>query len=172
MVKMLTFMAYLFSHGHVPPATSQTMHLSSAAFKPGQAIPRVYTCQGKDLSLPLHWSGVPKQSKSLALVISDEDPKQGTWYHWSLYNISPQQTRMNAAALSLPVGVMAAKNSWSDYAYHGPCPESGKQQYDVRLYALDSLIHLQPGATTDQLHRAIHDHTLSVARLSGTYKTS
>lgn len=172
MVKMLTFLAYLFAQGHAPVSTPQTMHLSSAAFRPGEAIPRLYTCHGKNLSIPLHWSGVPKQSKSLALVVSDEDPKAGTWYHWSLYNISPQQLRMNAGAHDLPIGVMAAKNSWLDSRYRGPCPASGKQQYDVRLYALDSLIHLKPGASADELHRALHDHTLSVARISGTYAAS
>ena len=33
--------------------------LTSTAFEPGGAIPAAYTCQGKDLSVPLAWSGLP-----------------------------------------------------------------------------------------------------------------
>jgi Raf kinase inhibitor-like YbhB/YbcL family protein len=66
------------------------MRLLSSAFADHDAIPRKYTCDGKDLSPPLAWSDVPPGAKSLALVIDDPDapdPSAPTmvWVHWVLY---------------------------------------------------------------------------------------
>ncbi|MFL5271304.1 MAG: YbhB/YbcL family Raf kinase inhibitor-like protein, partial [Anaeromyxobacteraceae bacterium] len=60
--------------------------LTSSAFHNGGDIPSVYTCEGKDTSPPLAWSGAPAGTKSLALVVDDPDapdpkaPKM-TWVH-------------------------------------------------------------------------------------------
>ena len=69
-----------------------TLKLSSPAFADGGAIPQKYTCEGKDLSPPLAWSGVPAGAKSLVLIVDDPDapdPKapKTTWVHWVLYNL-------------------------------------------------------------------------------------
>ena len=34
--------------------------LSSSAFKPSEAIPKEYTCDGSDISVPLGWKNAPK----------------------------------------------------------------------------------------------------------------
>ena len=66
--------------------------LASSAFAEGGAIARQYSCEGRDVSPPLAWSGVPPGAKSLALVVEDPDapdpaaPKM-TWVHWIVYNL-------------------------------------------------------------------------------------
>ena len=45
------------------------MKISSRAFSEQGEIPSLYTCQGKDVSPPLGWSGLPEGTK-LAFVIS------------------------------------------------------------------------------------------------------
>ncbi len=66
--------------------------LTSSAFTDNGPIPKLYTCQGKDISPALAWSGLPAGTKSLALIVDDPDapdpaaPKM-TWVHWVLYNI-------------------------------------------------------------------------------------
>ncbi len=169
MVKMLTFMTFLLTHGHMGETTPETFNLQSPAFADGGMIPSMYTCKGKNISIPLHWRGVPKQSKSLALVITDKDPKAGLWYHWLVYNISPQQTRFTMDAQQLPYGVKAIKNSWSKLHYQGPCPEGGLQQYDMRLYALDKKLELSTHASAEQLQHAMRNHVIGVTRLSGKF---
>jgi phosphatidylethanolamine-binding protein (PEBP) family uncharacterized protein len=42
--------------------------LSSPAFSHGGEIPRKHTCEGRDVSPPLAWSGAPDGTKSFALV--------------------------------------------------------------------------------------------------------
>ncbi len=73
------------------------LELRSQGFEHGGEMPARYTCDGKNISPPLIWAGVPDGTKSLALVIDDPDvpdPKAPTrvWVHWLLYNI-PAQVR-------------------------------------------------------------------------------
>src|SRR6185312_15093072 len=62
---MLTFCSVLIgmflTTGSVmqPPETRRKMEISSTAFKNGQPIPARYTCDDKNVSPPLAWSGVP-----------------------------------------------------------------------------------------------------------------
>ena len=41
-----------------------TFALTSSAFTDGGAMPTVYTCEGRDISPPLAWSGVPTGTKT------------------------------------------------------------------------------------------------------------
>ena len=61
--------------------------ITSTAFADGSMIPRDYTCDGKDISPPLAWAGVPEGTKSLAIICDDPDAPVGTWVHWVLFNI-------------------------------------------------------------------------------------
>ncbi|MBI9021339.1 MAG: YbhB/YbcL family Raf kinase inhibitor-like protein, partial [Verrucomicrobia bacterium] len=69
-----------------------SLTLISPAFTNGAPIPRQYTCEGKDISPPLQWNGVPEQTRSLVLIVDDPDapdpqaPKR-VWVHWVLFNI-------------------------------------------------------------------------------------
>ncbi len=61
--------------------------IASAAFSEGGMIPKPYTCDGTDVSPDLSWTGVPEDTKSLALICDDPDAPVGTWVHWVLFNI-------------------------------------------------------------------------------------
>ena len=63
------------------------MQLTSPAFTEGAPIPAKYTCDGKNVSPPLKWSGVPAGAKALALIVDDPDAPSGTWVHWVLYDL-------------------------------------------------------------------------------------
>jgi Raf kinase inhibitor-like YbhB/YbcL family protein len=56
-------------------------------------------------------------------------------------------------------------------AYAGPCPPPGKpHRYFFRLYALDIMLSLQPGATRAELEEAMKQHILAQGTLMGTYQ--
>ena len=61
--------------------------LTTSAFKPGDSIPRRYTCEGEDLSPPLHWTMPPAATKSFVLFADDPDAPVGTWVHWVIYDL-------------------------------------------------------------------------------------
>ncbi|HXG34335.1 MAG TPA: hypothetical protein VNJ11_13290, partial [Bryobacteraceae bacterium] len=56
--------------------------LSSPAFRDGDFIPKLHTCDGGDLSPALEWSGEPAGTQSFALIMDDPDAPAGVWNHW------------------------------------------------------------------------------------------
>src|SRR5689334_11413480 len=70
------------------------MDLTSSAFAEGQPIPAKYTCDGQNVSPPIHWSGVPQETKSLVLIVDDPDAPSGTWVHWVVYDLPPTATEL------------------------------------------------------------------------------
>src|SRR3974390_616880 len=98
--------------------------LSSSAFAPNGAIPKQYTCQGSDISVPLAWSGLPAGTKSLALIVDDPDapdpaaPKL-TWVHWVLYNIPVSAGGTPESAPPGGAGALDGLDDWERPGYGG-----------------------------------------------------
>ncbi|MGH8460043.1 MAG: YbhB/YbcL family Raf kinase inhibitor-like protein [Stenotrophobium sp.] len=155
--------------------TATTLHISSPAFAGGAAIPRIYTCEGQDLSPPLQWSGLPAGTRSVALIIEDPDapdpaaPRM-TWVHWVVYDIPASVSELPQAAQPLPGGTRSGHNSWKRDAYGGPCPPIGRHRYFHRLYALDTTLPDLDHPTATQLRQAMHGHVLAETALIGTYQ--
>jgi Raf kinase inhibitor-like YbhB/YbcL family protein len=153
------------------------LSIASSAFEPGGEIPQAHTCEGKDTSPPLAWSGVPAGAKSLALVVDDPDapdpkaPKM-TWVHWVLYDIPPTATGLAEAIASrdLPAGTRQGTNDWKRTGYGGPCPPIGRHRYFFKLYALDAVLPDLGTAAKAQLEKAMEGHVIAKAELMGTYQ--
>jgi len=162
--------------GQINATSENTMnfHITSTAFSEGQPIPQEFTCQGSDLSPPLKWTGAPSNARSFALVADDPDAPVGTWVHWVLYNLPAASTDLaeNTQKLAaLPGGAKQGVNDFHQPGYGGPCPPPGKpHRYFFKLYALDTLLDLKPGATKKDVERAMENHILGQAQLMGTYQ--
>ena len=153
-----------------------TLTLTSSAFAEGASIPPRFTCDGdRSVSPALSIGGVPEGTKSLALIMDDPDvPKalhaDGVFDHWVLFNI-PADTREIPEGTS--VGVAGANGAGKN-AYTGPCPppqyEPSEHRYVFKLYALDSELALQQGATKADVEKAMEGHIVAQAQLVGRYK--
>jgi Raf kinase inhibitor-like YbhB/YbcL family protein len=149
--------------------------MTSTAFTDRGTIPALHTCDAEDLSPELSWDQPPVGTRSLALVCDDPDAPMGTWVHWVLYDIPPETSGLPEGVpaterLSQPGGARQGKNDFGRVGYGGPCPPPGKpHRYFFRLYALDALLELEPGATKGQLEKAMEGHVLGAAGLVGTY---
>ena len=151
--------------------------LTSLAFEHNGPIPARYTCDDKDISPPLAWSGLPDGTKSLALIVDDPDAPdpaapEMTWVHWVLYNI-PISTRSlaeNIAPKNLPAGTREGKNDWQRTGYGGPCPPAGRHRYFHKLYALDVEFPDLGQPTKTDLERAMEGHVIERVELIGTYE--
>jgi Raf kinase inhibitor-like YbhB/YbcL family protein len=156
-----------------------TLKLTSAAFSPNGEIPRRYTCQGQDVSVPLAWSEIPAGTKSLVLIVDDPDapdpkaPKM-TWVHWLLYNIPPGTTSLaeDVKPPALPAGTLEGFNDWKRTGYGGPCPPIGRHRYFHKLYALDTVLPAMENPTKADLEQAMKGHVLGKVELIGTYQKS
>ncbi|QWV98760.1 YbhB/YbcL family Raf kinase inhibitor-like protein [Geomonas nitrogeniifigens] len=143
------------------------LKLSSPAFKHAGKIPSLYSCDGSDTSPPLAIAGVPKEAKSLALVMDDPDAPAGTWVHWVLWNIEP--TTREIVQGRVPHGAEQGVNSWRRKSYGGPCPPSGQHRYYFRLYALSERLDLPSNSTRLELDRAMRGKILAQAELLGVF---
>jgi Raf kinase inhibitor-like YbhB/YbcL family protein len=156
------------------PTGKERMQLTSTAFNEGAAIPAKYTCDDKNLSPPLKWSGVPSGTKSLALIADDPDAPVGTWVHWVLYDLPATAAELSEDVPKSQYVAAGAKQGLNDFkhlGYGGPCPPPGKpHRYFFKLYALDAALDLKPGATKKDVERAMEKHVLAHAQLVGTYK--
>ena len=151
--------------------------LTSAAFTHQGSIPQQYTCQGRDVSPPLSWSGPPEGTKEFVLIVDDPDapdpaaPKR-TWVHWVLYAIPPTATSLAEAVppAKLPVGTREGTNDWNRTGYGGPCPPVGRHRYFHKLFALDiELPDLGP-AHKAEVEKAMEGHVLAKTELICTYQ--
>ena len=149
------------------------MEITSSAFKHNENIPSKYTCDGDDFSPPLNISNIPEETKSLAIIADDPDAPKKTWVHWVIFNIPPDQKRLQEGIQSikeLPNEAIQGTNDFEKIGYGGPCPPSGIHRYFFKLYALDTIIKLESGITKKELEEAIKSHILDQAELIGTYK--
>jgi len=155
-----------------PPKT--TITITSSAFAHNGAIPVKYTCQGDDISPPLAWTNVPAGTKSLALIVDDTDARLYT--HWVIFNIPPGTRSLSAGIPrqdTLTDGSLQGFNSAKTLGYAGPCPPVGAaHHYRFRLYALDIMINLPPGADKSELVEKMTGHIINeeVAEIIGTYQ--
>lgn len=151
------------------------MIITSTAFSPNGAIPKTYTCEGRDISPPLAWTGIPATARSLALIVDDPDapdpraPRM-TWVHWVLYNLPVDIAGLPEAVRSLPAGALEGVNDWQRTGYGGPCPPIGRHRYFHKLYALDTVLPDLGRPTRNALEQAMKGHVVAEARLIGTYQ--
>ncbi len=147
--------------------------ITSTAFAEGGTIPRDHTCDGRDISPPLAWSGVPEGTKSLALICDDPDTPVGTWVHWVLFNIPATASELLQSMPPdkiLEDGSRHGINDFRKFGYGGPCPPGGTHRYYFKLYALDAELTREPGITKAELLKAMKGHILAEGQLMGRYK--
>lgn len=149
------------------------LSLRSAAFEPGSRIPQIYTCDGRDVSPPLRWTGAPRGTAGFALICDDPDAPMGTWVHWVLYNIPADTDRLPEALPAserLESGVLQGGNDFGKIGYGGPCPPRGKpHRYFFRLYALDCQLSTTAGLTKKALLAQMQGHVLENTEFHGLY---
>jgi len=156
------------------PQKVMNLQITSTAFSEGQTIPAKYSCEGSDASPPLKWTNAPANTKSFALIADDPDAPAGTWVHWVLYDLPPNTTGLPEDVAKTQFIAGNAKqglNSWPRLGYGGPCPPPGKpHRYFFKLYALDTMLDLKPGATKKDVKAAMKGHILAEGQLMGTYQ--
>src|SRR5262245_14243535 len=83
----------------------------------GAAIESQYTCRGANTSPGVSWSGVPAETKELALAFTDLDADD--FVHWVVAGLDPASTGL--AAAKVPAGAIQARNGFGAAGYAGPC---------------------------------------------------
>jgi hypothetical protein len=156
------------------PTSPPPFSLTSPAFEHEGTIPAKFSCDGQDIAPALTWVGVPEGTESFVLIVDDPDAPIGTWVHWVVYNLPASTTSLPEGASAnsvLPAGALEGQNGWKRADYGGPCPPRGEHRYFFKLYALDTTLDLDPGATRKaDVEKAMKGHVLDEAILMGRYE--
>ena len=150
----------------------KSLTVESPVVEPGADIPRRYTCDGEDRSLPLRWGAPPPGTQAFAVIVDDPDAPAKVWVHFVAWNLLADARSLAEGLTADARGLVQGKNDFGRIGWGGPCPPPphDAHRYFVRLYALDATLDLSVGATRQQLDQAMSGHVLAEGEWMGKYK--
>ncbi|MBL7849839.1 MAG: YbhB/YbcL family Raf kinase inhibitor-like protein [Cyclobacteriaceae bacterium] len=143
----------------------KALAVRSPAFADHAMMPSLYTCEGENINPPLEIGDVPRETRSLVLIVEDPDAPAGTWLHWLVWNIP-----VTHAIKENDVPGEQGLNDFGRRNYGGPCPPSGTHRYYFRIYALDDLLELPSGSRRKAVEEAMRNHIVGFGETVGLYK--
>ena len=158
--------------------TLMNLTLSSPAFADNTLMPSTFTCDGRGTSPELHIEGVPKETKSLVLLMYDPDiPDEiktsrniAQFNHWVLY-YNHGDTHVVPEAGSVGVSGL---NGTGKEGYYRACPptqyEPSEHRYIFELYALRDDLVFTKTPTLEEVQEAIRDMIIEKTTLTGKYE--
>ncbi|TSC61043.1 MAG: PEBP family protein [Parcubacteria group bacterium Gr01-1014_48] len=159
---------------HNQTESMNTLQIASTAFEANGLISEKYTCDGENVRPEFTFTGIPNGTVSLAFIMDDPDIPENVkksrsidvFVHWVVFDIPPGNAGISAPR-SLP-GIEGA-NSAGENGYIGPCPPDREHRYFFKLYALDAILGLSPGASKIDVERAMEGHVIAQTELVGRY---
>ena len=155
----------------------RTVTLQSAAFDDHGTIPVRYTADGAGLSPPLHWSGLPEGTASIALLVEDVDaPFPQPLVHLLLHALPPMLNGLAEGAVPLDMArsrmFTAGRNSFGRRGWlpPSPVPGHGPHRYVFQILALSAPFAPRRIAGRGALRMAMQDGLLGHGRLVGIYE--
>jgi hypothetical protein len=132
-------------------------------------LPKRYTCDGGNISLPFTWSEIPAKTVELDLFIFDVASVHGKLVPvWAAAGLKP--TLRGIPAGKLPPGAIVGRNSLGQNDY-SICPPKGTTGHYVSLLvALPQAIPAQPGFDPEALVNKAATVAEFEGRLAFSYK--
>lgn len=154
-----------------PQATPSPLIVTSADFVHDAELP-LWTmgdafsgqCAGDNLNPQLAWTGVPDSAQSVAITMLDETA--GNYVHWVHANIPTDVVEVPRGESDSLSGTHLRNGLRTD-DYFGPCPPRDEHRYTFTVWALDTTLELEPGATYGQFVAAITDHVVAQGSITG-----
>jgi Raf kinase inhibitor-like YbhB/YbcL family protein len=147
----------------------KTLTISSSAFADYGFIPCKYTSDGDNVNPPLSIKNIPKNAKTMVIIMEDPDAPIRTWVHWLVWNV--RLTNLIKENFS-PIFGMFGNNDFRKMQYIGPCHPAGIHHYHFKIYALDDLLNLPFGASKMDVEKAMSGHIIAFGELVGLYKNN
>jgi len=159
--------------------TPTTFIVESRTMTTGEMMPRDYSPDGRNVSPPLSWRGLPAGTRQLAVICQDHGAgNPPPWVHWILYNIPASASGLPEGipfdpADPMPAGLEGATqgaNGWGLPMYRGPAPPgTSLHHYHFAVFALDAALDLPPGLTRAELLDAIDGHVIGQGAMTPHY---
>lgn len=151
--------------------------LESEDFSDGGMIP--LRCAGRgvgeNVSPNLHWTGVPRLTAELLLVVQDPDaPLPNPIVHLIAGGIPPDQACLNAGALNAPglPPLWFGRGTFGRIGYAGPRPLLGHgiHRYVFQMLAVARPIDQSRASSLQDLLDHIDGHIVARGKLTGLYQ--
>ncbi|MBT2326321.1 YbhB/YbcL family Raf kinase inhibitor-like protein [Variovorax paradoxus] len=156
---------------------SAGMKVTSSAFSENGRIPAEHAglgdCGGMNVSLPVAWTNLPANAKSVAVLLWDPDGANGLGVsHWVAYNIAADRRQLKSGEAQAGADFAMGPNVSGAAAYRGMCPPVGDLPHHYTLTVVAS--ELPPGALPaglgrDALLGALKGHALGGQSVVGLY---
>lgn len=138
------FILSLFPIAYADEFKLSSTDLAPDGWLPAEQVFDSFGCVGRNRSPALAWTGLPPDTKSLALTFYDPDAPTGSgWWHWVVVNIPPTANGLvrdagNRAGNLLPAGAIQVRTDFGEPGYGGACPPPGDKphRYIFTAYAL------------------------------------
>ena len=154
-----------------PAEKNATFRLTSPAVKDGEKLPVEFTGDGDSASPPLAWSGMPKGTQSLVLIMHHLDPEGKTKIYWLMHDIDPKTTSVAKNATDFGKMGLSTVHNRVEYAPpHSKGP--GEKKYVLTLFALSAkpdLSKAESPVTVEPLLAAMKGKILAAADLNVLY---
>lgn len=158
------------------------LSLGSLAFGDHAPLPQKYTADGRGVSPPLHWQGVPGAAAECVLIVEDADsPTPLPLVHAIAHGLSGGEGGDGALA----EGMLSAADDVSPQVAMGlnsllqarwlapdPPPGHGVHRYVFQVFALGPGTPLPESPGRDALRATIAERGLASGCLIGTYERS
>lgn len=127
-------------------AFGQTFTLKSDSFS-GQATNEMFLnhsgCEGDNVSPQLSWETPPKDTKSYAITVFDQDaPTESGFWHWVVFDIplgiNDIDENRSGNFSKISEAIIESNTDFGVPGYSGPCPPKGDKahRYIITVYAL------------------------------------
>jgi phosphatidylethanolamine-binding protein (PEBP) family uncharacterized protein len=149
------------------PSTS--IEVSIPGLLPNHFIPKLYTCDGADVSLPVQWGKIPDGTAELDVFVINQQPHHAkATFDWAVAGLSPILHGISAGRL--PHGAIVGRNSFGNVGYT-ICPPEGtvEEQFIVRVVALPTPIPAKLGFAAEAMNREAERSAKVVGIGSGQY---
>ena len=147
--------------------------VTTPAFKDGGDIPFENTQYRGNVFPGLTWTKGPKATTSYAIIMQDSSllVRGAPVLHWTMFNIPAGVTRLEPgmAPDAKPAGSLYGVNyKGAATPYTGPrTPPGPKDNYHFAVFALDTTLPPEAGASYEALSGAMKDHVLASGQVIG-----
>jgi len=142
------------------PMDPLTVSLDFLEFSPS------HTCDGGNLSPRIHLKNISPAAVSVAVMVFNPFEKSCcSFTPWICWNLPPSPVIPEGIPpeeiVTAPVPAVQGITDHGTIGYTGPCPAPGTMiRYQFRVYVLDTVLDLPPGADKHALVAALKGHVI------------
>jgi Raf kinase inhibitor-like YbhB/YbcL family protein len=121
------------------------------------------------------FAGVPREAKSVVIMLEDPDAALKPTTHWLIANIPTNVAQLSGnqpKTDALSSGDVQGGNITGKIGYYGPHPPAADKphNYHFQVFALNTMLNLPVGFNRQALLDAMRGHVIAEGEIVGTYQ--